>query len=302
MTLQPADTAVPDARGTYSVLADVPLPPTGRSPPFFFGEGLALVPAAPANPLVGRDEQQSLNVPGQSGALVHITWQDQQAFVFRPADLELLGRFSYATTGSSEGWGITFDGSRLVVSDGSPTLLSWDFSAPSSSPSYAYQEVRRVTVRDAVDAGGLAGASVPQLSVVRPSIVGGARAPVPRLNELEWVHGWVLANVWQENQVAIIDPASGAAVWYLDFSPLRAEQRNSDADVLNGLAYTMTLGPTSPAVDGLATEPWGGRLWVTGKQWETLYEIELSGLRAPLMQEAAAAVSGAGRRRRANDR
>ena len=120
-----------------------------------------------------------------------------------------------------------------------------------------------------------------------------AGAPITRLNELEFVHGWVFANVYTTNTVAIIDPASGAAVSYLDFAALKAEQTGA-AEVLNGLAYSVTRGPTSPAVDGVADAPWGGRLWVTGKDWQTLYEVELTGFQVP---DLAAAAKKAGRRR-----
>jgi hypothetical protein len=109
----------------------------------------------------------------------------------------------------------------------------------------------------------------------------GRSSPVSDLNELEYAHGWVLANIWYDPRVAIIDPGTGSVVWYLDFAPLLAEnQADPGADCLNGLAYTMRLGlgGNTPGGDGVATEAWGGRLWVTGKRWGRIYEVELGGL------------------------
>lgn len=84
--------------------------------------------------------------------------------------------------------------------------------------------------------------------------------PVPLLNELEYARGEVLANIWYDRRIARIDPASGAVIDWIDLSPLAARVKVSNPDaVLNGIAY----------------DPKGDRLFVTGKYWPSLFEIRL---------------------------
>ena len=84
--------------------------------------------------------------------------------------------------------------------------------------------------------------------------------PVERLNELEWVKGEIFANIWMGRRIARIDPKSGAVKSWIDLSALAAENSNGDPDaVLNGIAY----------------DPKGDRLFVTGKNWAKLFEIKI---------------------------
>ena len=84
--------------------------------------------------------------------------------------------------------------------------------------------------------------------------------PVPQLTELEWVNGEILANVWMTPMIARIDPANGRVTGWIDLTPLAMETGGADRDsVLNGIAY----------------DPAGDRLFVTGKYWPRLYEIDL---------------------------
>ena len=89
--------------------------------------------------------------------------------------------------------------------------------------------------------------------------------PLARLNELEWVKGEVFANVWMTPYIARIDPASGRVAGVIDLTALAAENRAGEANVLNGIAY----------------DPAGDRLFVTGKNWAHLYEIDLLPRAAP---------------------
>ena len=83
--------------------------------------------------------------------------------------------------------------------------------------------------------------------------------PVPRLNELEWVDGRIWANIWRTDRIVIIDPASGEVTAGIDLSGLLPEaERRPDTDVLNGIAR----------------DPADGSIWVTGKRWPWLYQIE----------------------------
>ncbi len=87
-----------------------------------------------------------------------------------------------------------------------------------------------------------------------------AGKPVDQLNELEWINGEIFANVWQTNEILRIDPATGRVRGAIDFSGLLAPQdRGPETDVLNGIAY----------------DPAGDRLFVTGKRWPKIFEVRL---------------------------
>jgi glutaminyl-peptide cyclotransferase len=155
--------------------------------------------------------------------LIQLTWQSNVAFVYDAATLSVENTFSY----SGEGWGLTDDGSRLIMSDGSDTLRFLD---PAT-----FRERARLNVRD----GG---------------------TPVRNLNELEFVKGEVYANIWHTDRIARISPDSGRVVGWIDLSGLlpRVYQLEAEA-VLNGIAYDAT----------------GERLFVTGKLWPRLFQIQL---------------------------
>ena len=152
-----------------------------------------------------------------------ITWRDGVAYRWDRQSLKQLGEFRY----TGEGWGLTQDGRRLILSDGTPELRFLD---PDT-----FAETGRVTVT-------LAG------------------TPLPLLNELEWIDGAVWANVWHQNSLVRIDPATGRVTQLLDLAPVVAQVSVSDPEaVLNGIAW-----------DAKAR-----RLLVTGKKWPALFEIAL---------------------------
>ena len=155
--------------------------------------------------------------------IVQLTWRSKVGFVYDRRSFELVEEFNYST----EGWGLTHDGRRLIMSDGTSTLYFLD---PES-----FAETGRVSVRD--DEG-----------------------PVVRLNELEYVEGEIYANIWRTDRIARIDPASGRVLGWIDLQGLlTAEEGGGPADVLNGIAYDLQ----------------NERLFVTGKRWPKLFEIEL---------------------------
>ena len=131
--------------------------------------------------------------------IYQLTWQEGVAFVYDRQTFDLVRRFSY----SLEGWGLTHDGTRLIMSDGTATLTFLD---PNS-----FQTVRTVQVHDH---GG----------------------PVAHLNELEFIQGRIYANIWQTGRIAIIDPLDGRVTAWLDLTNLWAEQPHG-VDVPNGIAY-----------------------------------------------------------------
>lgn len=137
--------------------------------------------------------------------IVQLTWQSRTGFIYAKGTFEYLGDFSY----TGEGWGITFDGEHLIMSDGTAALRFLD---PET-----FAEIRRVTVFD--DTGF-----------------------VHFLNELEYIDGRVYANVWRSDRIARIDPETGEVVSWIDLTDLLSpEHRTGAEDVLNGIAYDAAL-------------------------------------------------------------
>lgn len=136
------------------------------------------------------------------GRLVQLTWQSQTGFVYDRASFRPLSHFSYP----GEGWGLTHDGRRLILSDGTPQLRFLD--------PVTFAEQARVTVTD-------------------------EGRPLPFLNELEHVRGEVYANIWPTNRIARIDPKTGKVKGWIDLTGLLnpADQGGRAVDVLNGIAY-----------------------------------------------------------------
>lgn len=155
--------------------------------------------------------------------IYQITWQNGRAFVYDRRTFQRIRRFSY----EGEGWGLTHDGSRLVMSDGTSTIR--------------FRDPRTFEV-------------VEELEVTEDG------EPVSSLNELEWIDGEIFANVYPTNDVVRIDPATGEVTGRLDMTPLKEQEPNGE--VPNGIAYM-------EAED---------RLFVTGKLWSSVYEIELTEL------------------------
>ena len=180
-----------------SVLQQVMLPSE------YFGEGLTAV----------------------NDLLVQLTWRNGVGFVYERATLGLLGNFSYAT----DGWGLTFDGSRLIMSDGSSKLYFLD---PTT-----FQRTGEVSVHS-------------------------GNSSVMSINELEYVNGAIYANVWPTQRIALINPQTGAVKGWIDMSGLyEANNPSNNPDkVLNGIAY----------------DTQAGRLFVTGKDWANLYQIQIT--------------------------
>ncbi len=156
--------------------------------------------------------------------IIQLTWQAGRAFVYDKASFSVVQEFTYRT----EGWGLTHDGQRLIMSDGTSSLY---FLHPDT-----FAETARLTVRD-------------------------HRGPVIRLNELEYVRGEILANIWQTDRIARIDPRTGHVSGWIDLAGLlKPGDRRQPGDVLNGIAY----------------DPRTDRLFVTGKWWPELFEITLT--------------------------
>ncbi len=157
---------------TGEVLRFLPLPQST------FAEGLALV----------------------GDRLIQLTWQEETAFVWSASDFKPRGQLQY----SGEGWGLCWDGSRLVMSDGTDHL----------------------TFRDPQTFASVGGVDV--------TLEG---RPLLEINELECVDGAVWANVWKTDQIVRIDPATGVVTAVVDASGLLTWQEAARAEVLNGIAW-----------------------------------------------------------------
>ena len=133
-------------------------------------------------------------------SLIQLTWQSEIGFVYDLATFEPSRRFTYV----GEGWGLTHDGTRLIMSDGTPVLRFLD---PET-----LKEIGRLAVRD-------------------------GKLPVDDLNELEVVKGEILANVWNTTRIARISPTTGQVTAWIDFAGLLSPRDAAGTDVMNGIAY-----------------------------------------------------------------
>eukprot|EP00752_Nemacystus_decipiens_P004704 g4290.t1 len=160
-----------------------------------------------------------------------LTWRSGVGFSWDLQTFDPLGQFDFKTT-TRQGWGITSDGASLIVSDGSEILHFWD---PATMA-----ETRKVEVR--LENG----------------------KPLKRINELEMVHGYVFANVWFDEHLYKIDPATGKVVDAYNFSELypkalQKKELTSREAVLNGIAW----------------DPEEDVLYLTGKLWPRMYKVKL---------------------------
>jgi len=133
--------------------------------------------------------------------VIQLSWRSNTGFLYDKDSFELLQTFSYPT----EGWGITYDGVHLIVSDGTSTLYFWD--------PVTFEEIGRIEVHD-------------------------QDGPVTRLNELEYVRGEVFANIYYTDRVARINPHTGRVIGWINLEGLLdSEEGVVSAGVLNGIAY-----------------------------------------------------------------
>ena len=154
--------------------------------------------------------------------IYQLTWLSERAYVY-----DINGKIIKTIPYEGEGWGITTDGTRLFMSDGTPVI-------------------RTINPETFATEGAI--------SVMFNNM------PLDLVNELEWAEGRIWANIYLSDAIVEIDPATGTVMGYVDLSPLRAMlKENPEAEALNGIAY-------NPATK---------HFYVTGKDWNTLFEIEI---------------------------
>ena len=172
-----------------------------RLPSHFFGEGITVY----------------------KNKVIQLTYLSKIGLIYDKDSFQILHRFSYPT----EGWGLTHDGTHLIMSDGTATLY---FLNPET-----FERTYQIEVTD-------------------------TSGSVPFLNELEYVNGFIYANIWQSEEIAIIAPETGQVTGYIHLQGLLDPSSIQEPiDVLNGIAY----------------DEKNNRLFVTGKLWPELFEIEV---------------------------
>jgi glutamine cyclotransferase len=157
--------------------------------------------------------------------IYQVTWTNKVGFVYDLYTFDVLNKIYYST----QGWGLTTIGNRIVMSDGTNVLY---FFEPEM-----FTVVSRLEVYD-------------------------NQKKVDQLNELEYIDGEIWANIWQTDLIARINPVSGKVNSYVDLSSIfpQEKRREVNADVLNGIAY----------------DAGKKRIFITGKRWPKLYEIEVT--------------------------
>jgi glutaminyl-peptide cyclotransferase len=136
-----------------------------------------------------------------SDRIYQVTWQNKVGFVYDKLTFKLINRINYST----EGWGLTTIGNKIVMSDGTNVLCFYDTDM--------FTVLSRIEVYD-------------------------NEKKVDQLNELEYINGEIWANIWMTDLIARIDPISGKVLAYIDLKGILPEsERNPEPDVLNGIAY-----------------------------------------------------------------
>lgn len=153
-----------------------------------------------------------------------LTWQEGTVFVYDANNFSLIKNLHY----KGEGWGLTNDGKHLIRSDGSHTLFLHNAD---------------------------------NFSVEKTLSVNHKQRAISNLNELEYAEGFIWANIWHDNRIVKINPATGDVIGVMDFAKIAKALNLKDAEsVLNGIAYD---------ADKKA-------FWITGKQWPKMFLVKIN--------------------------
>ena len=161
-----------------------------------------------------------------NGKVFQLTYKGKVGFIYDATNFKRIGEFTYP---SEEGWGMTTDGKYLIMSDGTFKLTYID---PNN-----FQVIKSV--------------SVTENGYVKEN-----------LNELEYIKGYIYANIWTKNIIVKIDPTSGKVIGQIDLTPLADECKN--------------INPGSLEMNGIAYDSIKNKIFVTGKLWPKIYEIKIN--------------------------
>lgn len=152
-----------------------------------------------------------------------ITWQEGTLFIYNANNFSFIKNITY----QGQGWGLATDGKHLIRSDGSNQLYFHN------ADSFAVEKIIKVNHK---------------------------QEPIINLNELEYAEGFIWANIWHDNRIVKINPATGDVVGVLDFSETAKNLKVKDAEsVLNGIAYDANKKA----------------FWITGKQWPKMFLVKI---------------------------
>lgn len=153
-----------------------------------------------------------------------LTWQEQTLLVYDKATLNYQKSISY----QGEGWGLTSDGKQLIRSDGSDTLYFHNADT---------------------------------FAVIKTLKVSNGDLAVSKLNELEFAQGFIWANIWYDDRILKIDPATGKVVGELNLNPLK---------------HTLALKNSEQVLNGIAWDEKQQAFWVTGKNWPKMFLVRIN--------------------------
>lgn len=154
-----------------------------------------------------------------------LTYKNQLGFYYDAKSFKKLGQFSYT---NEEGWGMTTDGSSLIMSDGTHQLTYLD--------AFTLKPSKTITITE-------------------------NDFFVQHLNELEYINGFIYANIWLTNNIVKIDPQTGKVIGKMDLSNLVYEVKSTH--------------PAAAELNGIAFNKDNGHVYVTGKMWPTIYELNI---------------------------
>jgi len=136
--------------------------------------------------------------------IYQLTWHAKKGFIYDKKTFNLLGEFSYPRE-ISEGWGLTYDGKNLIMSDGSANIYFLDVKNPEK--------------------------------ITKKIGIAGFRTPYQKINELEYHNGFIYANVWQLPIILKINPSTGEVIGTYDLSKYAKLHTKGEDDVLNGITF-----------------------------------------------------------------
>jgi glutaminyl-peptide cyclotransferase len=159
--------------------------------------------------------------------IIQLTWRSRKGFVYQLQNFKPLSQFTYPT----EGWGLTHDGEKLIMSDGTDKLYFLNVNT--------FETIGMIEVRD-------------------------QNRPIVNLNELEYIDGEIFANIWMSDLIVRISPQNGQVLGWIDLSGLKSL-----------LSHDKINAPKPNVLNGIAYDKIKQRLFVTGKFWHQLFEIQI---------------------------